>query len=324
MTGTCLTGLHGRKARVSLAAALLAVPLSCFAQVSVCDLLTEGKPPEADLNAPAPPANPPDVRELIVQVYTTRGLDDLETEISGNHFHKCALAQDLAAVDVMMDDIGFGGFDGMNAPLVASAYVEYVGDPSRQKIIRDAAGAIQGIGGDPELALETLKNDDELYDERVMNLYFVHFPEVEIGAGTGSALPVEIRGMHLRNEEGMSEKIIFYGDGALSGTLVHEFGHALSLGHVNFWDLDGKEWCAKYLPEPSTPQSLPTMECEFERNNIMWAGSTADRTALGDPQKERVMHNVKSVIAEFSPSTAPLDCPDFRTAPGAGCNRLVQ
>jgi hypothetical protein len=276
----------------------------------ICERLEVGR--LSDTAPPAPtPVPTPDVSKLAIQIYTTRALDFVEAETGGGFEHKCALAYDLAAVEAMMHDIGFEGFATGVAPLIDNAMVVHISDSGNAKQIREVAQAIQGPADvDPEEAVESLKENEELYNEHVMNLYFVHFPDVDLGNSSVETLPIEIRGMHLRNEDGDSEKIIFYGDGALPGTLVHEFGHALSAGHLNFWDLDGEEWCAKYLPELSSSDGLDDMECDFSRGNVMWAGSKIDRDKLKDPQKTRMMHNENSAIQEFSPSNNQINCPD--------------
>lgn len=310
-----------------------AFPAIASAQ-NVCELLTVGAP---NLPPPNPvTADPPDISKLIIQVYTTRPLEFIESDATLNHTHRCAIARDLAEVDVMTQHIGFGGYtpnnvNPTNAPLFTNAFVRYLASPNERQQIREVAKALVLPEGRARERLEALKNTPTLYDARVLNVYFVD--DVDLGP-TDLDVKVEVKGMHIRNDEGGSENMIFYGDAALPGTLAHEFGHAFSGGHVNFLDIDGNEWCTKYLPYPGTSNPMINMECEFDQHNYMWGGSEVERDVLGDPQKERMLRNEWSIISQFSPppDARKLACSDYNSGPGKDgvfnteddCPRLTQ
>ena len=304
---------------------LLTAPPITSAQ-NVCDLLKVGTPAAS----PPPPerVDPPDISKLFIQIYTTRPLDFNESDAVG-HTHRCAVARDLAEVDVMMRHIGFGGYvpaaNPTNVPLLENAYIQYISSPKERERIRKLARALIHPDGKAKKKIDFLKNNSAMYDPEVLNVYFVHFEDVDILADNDD-VPFEVRGMHIRNEEGESEMMIFYGDAAFPQTLAHEFGHALSAGHVNFWDVAGQEWCTKYLPHPGTDNPMINMECEFTYANYMWAGSKEERKTLGEPQKERMMRNRRSVIYQFSrpPEADELDCSDFNSDPQGSCSRLKE
>jgi hypothetical protein len=179
--------------------------------------------------------------------------------------------------------------------------------------------------------MQNLKGDASLYNPAVLNVYYVHFDVVSLGSKDKELLE-SFTGMHIRNEQGESDRMIFISEGARADTVAHEFAHAFSAGHVNFWDFDGEEWCTKFLPHPETTdpgEEMEDMTCEFSRHNYMWAASELDRDRLGIPQGERMMYNQKSIIADFSVGPKQLDCPDYSNDIGVAadpdddCKRLV-
>ena len=293
---------------------------------SVCDTLLVGNVPTVTKPAPT---DPPIITALPIQIYTTEDLDHQLAGVTPPLTHKCAIASDLSEVDVMMEDVGFGGYTGSNVPLFTNTRIRHMNNQSDRNFLRAVARAV--IRGDQvaEELLMQLKANTNLYSDRALNIYFVHY-DLEFENYDNNAVAFEVKGMHLRDELGETEKIIFFGNRATPGTLAHEFGHAFSNGHVNFEDLGGTEWCTKFLPHNIT-QGIPIgtlpsvkMNCEFTRKNYMWAGSKEDRQFLGDPQTERMKRNKKSIMYQFHNWDQPLDCPDSSSDPNNGCRRLTQ
>lgn len=287
----------------------------------VCELLLMGDAGPA----PATPvkSDPPNINDLVVQIYTTRDPEGLvdEAEDLDPESYRCALAKDLFEVGMMLEKAGFGGYSvGDENPIFSKARLKYISNSDEQEAIRDVVRNVLAPDGQADQPIATLKNNGELYHERKLNVYFVHFEPPANNEATN-----EVRGLHIRNEVGDSEKMIFYDEHATPTTLAHEFAHAFSAGHVNFWNAQGTEWCVKYLPD-NMNERVPAadahmlekidMKCEFSRENYMWAGSDLDRKELGDSQAERMRRNTHSVINDFSPPPNPFDCPDLRTFEG--------
>lgn len=299
--------------------------------IDFCDSLQEGR--ARDQTPDFPPAtvttdpNPPDTGHLWIQIRTTQRLDTVVVDDGGETLeHRCAIASDLVEVDMMMAEIGFDGHDPGELPLLDRAYVEYVAETLDQKFLQDLVAEVWDPNGQPNARLDELKENAELYTPEVLNLYYVHFDDDYVAVMQDDFIST-LTGFHIRADDGKSDRMIFVSDASHADTLAHEFGHALSAAHVNFWDFDGKEWCAKYLPDPDTTvaeDAMDDMSCEFSRRNYMWAGSDMDRQQLGEPQKQRMMYNIKSVIKEFSDAGAAneLDCPDFSNNPEKRCTRL--
>ena len=307
----------------------LFLPATPLLSAGVCDLLQTG---DVSVIAKPTPFDPPDITSMPIQVYSTVDLNtvlELKTPPTTLMSVHCAIASDLMEVDIMMEDVGFGGYGGTNSPLVESARLKYVATQTDRNFLRALARALMYGDAEAEGWLLQLKANPALYKDRALNIYFVTYDHAEFQLYDEDAAPFEIKGMHLRDEDGETEKMIFYGLDATPTTLSHEFGHAFSNGHVNFFDLDGTEWCAKFLPHNKASEELGVppkvdMVCEFDRLNYMWAGSTADRQALGDPQKERMRRNMKSIMYQFQEDPNPLDCPDYSSDPTKNCERLLQ
>lgn len=278
---------------------------------------------------PSPPisSNPPNTGHLWTQIRTTQPLETTVTAESGEtQSHECSIASDLVEVDTMMADVGLAGHVTGEWPLFNNVYLEYVAQSEDQKVLQDLVAEVWDPNGAPNAVLDQLKANDELYTPEVLNIYYVHFDDDYVFNMEDEYIS-NITGVHIRNDDGRSDRMIFVSDASHADTLAHEFGHAMSAAHVNFWDFDGKEWCAKYLPDPDTTVAEDAMEdmaCEFSRRNYMWAKSSMDRQQLGDPQKLRMIYNDKSLITEFSnPGDAnKLDCPDFSNNFEKGCARL--
>ena len=283
----------------------------------------------ADAAASFPPvkqtSEPPNSSHLWIQVRTTMPLDTIVADDNGTTLtHKCAIASDLSEVDVMMKDIGFEGYAPNAMALLTNAYIEYVPVSSERQFLRDVVVEILDPNGAPDQPLNDLEQHQTLYTDEVLNLYYVHYDDDYLATTEGDLISY-FTGIHIRDDEGYSDRMIFVSDAAHADTLAHEFGHALSGGHVNFWDFDGDEWCAKYLADPDSldpDDDMDDMKCEFSRRNYMWAGSEMDRQQFGEPQIKRLMYNEKSLITEFSEPDAKLECPDFSNDPDEGCVRL--
>ncbi|MBT8400101.1 MAG: hypothetical protein KJO98_06470 [Rhodothermia bacterium] len=303
----------------------LVLLLSCLAPrissaQAICSLLQEG-----DATAPNPyPAtvtsSPPDISKLVIQVYSTRPLD---ATTAGGATVKCNIAYDLYEVDRMTMDIGFGGYPTPDTvALFTEARVKYVDTEQDRETIREVVRQILNPGGIAESAIQNLKANTALFNQEILNVYYVD-PDQQLVANSFDYVS-RLTGMHIRTNDGYSDKMIFIGDSARSDTVAHEFAHALSGGHVNFWDLEGDEWCIKFLPHPGTSMPSVNMECEFDATNYMWAASLADRAQLIDAQKQRMMYNRHSVIFDYSPpdSGDVLECPDFSADPSKSCPRM--
>ncbi|MFT5501919.1 MAG: hypothetical protein ACI88G_002060 [Woeseiaceae bacterium] len=297
---------------------LLAVVPTVASAVNVCDLLNVG-------NASPPATYPntvtsltPNVSELVIQIYSTKTVDAADP---GGTANKCAIAQDLWEVDRMMKDVGFDGYpNDDSAALFDNARVMSIQLDSEKEIVREVVRAILDPGGEAEPAIQALTGNGALYDAKILNVYYVD-PDDEL-MQTGFDYVSRLTGMHIRNNDGYSERMIFVSDSAKSDTVAHEFAHAFSAGHVNFWGLDGEEYCIKFLPHPGTATPDINMECEFPKENYMWAASDGDRAELIDAQKVRMMRNEHSVIFNYSPPTNKLNCPDFNSDPNKACPRM--
>lgn len=299
-----------------LAPLFLAVSPTNAAAAGVCDLLTVGKavPPTTYPNTVT--SATPDVSKLVIQIYSTKTVDG--TEGAAN---KCAIAQDLWEVDRMMKDVGFDGYPNADsAALFVNARVMSIQSDTEKEIVREAVRQILDPGGIAEPAILALTENATLYDERILNIYYVDPDDALMQ--TGFDYVSRLTGVHIRNEDGFSERMIFISDSAKSDTVAHEFAHAFSAGHVNFWDLEGKEHCIKFLPHPGTTTPDINMKCEFPKENYMWAASNGDRAELIDAQKVRMMRNEHSVIFNYSPPDDKLNCPDFNSDPDKTCPRM--
>jgi hypothetical protein len=253
----------------------------------------------------------PDISKLYIQVNSTKSVDVTTPE---GLAHKCAIASDLSEVDRMMKDVGFDGYPNPDSmALFDHAFVREIPQGDK-KIVRDVVRAILDPAGVAEPLIQALKSNNDLYDEKVLNVYYVD-PDPAALSGPGFDYISILTGVHLRDKDGNSEKIIFISDSARSDTVAHEFAHAFSSGHINFWEADGDEWCIKFLPHPGTDMPSVNMECEFTHANYMWAASAEDRQDLIDAQKERMMRNEHSVIFNYSPPQDKLNCPDFSADP---------
>ena len=285
---------------------LFSMPLSGAAE-GVCDQLKIGKPPSHVFPVVSPTLDPPDISKLFIQVYSTKPVSDTGDGL----VEKCRIAQDLFEVDRMMKDVGFGGYATPEAmPLFTNAYLKNVSDNDRETV-RNVVREILNPAGVAEDAIGALTVNADLYDETVLNVYYVDAGDTQADFDYVSTLT----GMHIRDVEGNSAQMIFISDSAKSDTVAHEFAHAFSAGHVNFWDFEGEEYCIKFLPHPGTDTPDVNMECEFPTSNYMWAASVDDRAKLVEGQKERMMRNEHSVIFKFSPSSRKLNCPDFSADP---------
>ncbi len=297
-----------------------ALPGDAFAQ-SVCTILKAGSP---SLPLPPPVAIPqPDIQKLAIQIRSTRALNQNVPGITPPTTQGCLIESDIAEVDMMTKDAGFAGYGVGDEGIFAMAYAQHVQTAAERNIIREVVRAIIDPSGDGDQALAALKSNGNLYDPRVLNVYYVHPDTADEPDKDDQDFLLYLTGIHIRNEQRKSEKMIFVGEGARPDTVVHEFAHAFSAGHVNFWDYDGVEWCTKYLPYNNTLNGLMDMKCDFKRANYMWAGSLEDRVQLGDPQKERMRRNEHSVIYEFSPHDDSFKCPDHNSNPVDKCTRLV-
>jgi hypothetical protein len=296
----------GKLIACSVASLSLVVPAAALAQ-SVCDQLTIGK-----ISGPSPFPNTqtvttPDISQLHIQIYTTRTLGETGEGLT----HKCEIAHDMWEVDRMLKDVDFEGYPTETSmPIFTNTAVSQV-QSGDVETVRDVVRALFDPTGVAAEAIDALTGNQNLFNETVLNVYYVHSDAAASQSGVDflSALT----GVHIRDEDGDSAKMIFIGDGAKSDTVAHEFAHAFSAGHLNFWDFDGKEYCIKFLPHPTTSTPAVNMECEFTNANYMWAASQADRAELIDAQKQRMMHNEHSIIYEYSPSATPTECPDFRS-----------
>ena len=296
------------------------LPRHVLSQDEICERLIEGS---ASVPTPFPAtqtSSPPDFSALVVQVYTTVALD---TVMPSGETHKCEIAYDLWEVDRMGFDIGFNGYPTeADTAIFENARVKYVSTTQDQEIIRGVVREILNPGGEAEPAILALKGNNALFREEFLNLYYVD-PNQSLNQ-TSFDFVTWLTGMHIRDLDGFSDKMIFVSDVAKSDTVAHEFAHALSAGHVNFWDHDGEEWCIKFLPHPGSNAPDVNMECEFTRANYMWAASDADRAELVSGQKQRMMFNRHSVIHDYSPPDDDdvIECPDFNANTAEGCPRI--
>ena len=298
-----------KRAACSMASLLLALPAAGLAQ-EVCDQLLVGTTSDPNTFPNTVTVPTPFIGELRIQVYSTRPVGDTGDGLT----RKCEIAHDLWEVDLMMEDAGFAGYPAppTSRPIFTNAAVKQVAD-NEVEIVRNVVRALYYPGGG-EKAIEDLKNPSyDLFNPRALNVYYVH--------SDPSAVPASeddlswLTGVHLRDSDGKSAKMIFVGEGAKSDTVAHEFAHAFSAGHVNFKDFDGTEWCMKFLPPGGSTAPMIDMECAFDDANYMWAGSEADRQNLRLGQMERMKRNKHSVIFQFSPATNSFDCPDVNSEP---------
>jgi hypothetical protein len=307
--------------RVACFLALIVLPVapSLSSAQNICDLLQIGDAVPPNPYPATTKSSPPDATKLVIQIYSTKPVD---STAPGGKANKCHIAYDLWEVDRMAKDIGFGGYaNADDAALFVNARVKSIDDKQDQELVRNVVRQILDPGGVAVEAIEALKSSS-FYDERFLNVYYVH-PDPELQQN-GFDFVSRLTGIHLRNKDGFSDKMIFISDSAKSDTVAHEFAHALSAGHVNFWDHDGTEWCVKFLPEPGSPDNLSNMQCDFARENYMWAASVGDRAQLKDSQKQRMMYNRHSVIYDYSPppDADMLQCPDFKSDTAANCPRM--
>jgi predicted acetyltransferase len=299
--------------------ACLLAPLLIFAVPgvaqgsNVCDRLQIGNSVKAPNEFPVKASVlVPDISELPIQIRTTRPVSDT----GEGRTHKCKIAHDLSEVDRMMKDVGFDGYPTNDTtPLFTNTAVWSIDDQDIETV-RDVVRALYDPSGDVESAIASLQGNSDLFTASVLNVYYVHIEDDVVDYASA------FTGAHLRDENGNSAKMIFISDGAKSDTVAHEFAHAFSAGHVNFWDRDGEEYCIKFLPHPGTDAPQINMVCEFESTNYMWAASKSDRQTLRDSQKERMLRNEHSIIYEYSPPENSIQCPEFKSDPDAGCTRM--
>lgn len=181
---------------------------------------------------------------------------------------------------------------------------------------------LAGTGGDGlEEVLDQFKQaaeSDGFYNPKILNVYYIDL--------------VPITGMHFNKRDGQSHNIIVVGLGFLDETLAHEFGHAFSLDHANFWSHDDPDLCRnsdqpcgidghdnrKIFPngvqvEYCAEYAYHDNKCEFTRKNVMWAKSEA-RTEVTKNQAERAACNNTSTLisnGDHSPPGDATDCPDW-------------
>ena len=298
-------------AACSMATLLLAVPGAGIAQ-AVCDQLTIGTTSGPNPFPNTVSVTTPFIGELRIQVYTTRPVGDTGAGLT----HKCEIAHDLRVVDLMMENAGFADYPANTSrPIFTNAAVKQVAD-DEVEIVRNVVRALYYPGGGTEKVIEDLKNPNyDLFNPKALNVYYVHSDPNAVPASEDDLS--WLTGVHLRDKDGKSAKMIFVGEEAKSDTVAHEFAHAFSAGHVNFWNFDGKEYCMKFLPPGGSGVLTPPMDmkCEFYDDNYMWAGSKADRQTLVEAQRERMKRNEHSIIFEYSPATDKLDCPDVNSEP---------
>lgn len=179
---------------------------------------------------------------------------------------------------------------GTLADLANDTALKLLYGPQRSKAVNDFVAAMKNAG-------HSFANK--------LNIYYVW--------------TVDVTGLHVRKADGTSENFIFIGAGARPDSLAHEFAHAFSLEHVNFFDAQEpqQEYCAEY--------EYFDGKCDFDDDNIMWTGRkpNADpldtRTKILSGQKVRIMCNDTSAVvrnhAGYNPSPA-MDCPDWSVAGG--------
>lgn len=125
-----------------------------------------------------------------------------------------------------------------------------------------------------------------------------------------------ITGFHLRNHDRTSSGVIALGSRSTISTLSHELGHAFSLGHVNYYgDEPLKELTGEYCVAFGEHERYDG-ECDYNTDNLMWAGIESERNSLTEAQALRVTINSNSYLNDPANGIRPdtevtRDCPDW-------------
>ena len=183
-----------------------------------------------------------------------------------------------------------------------------ISDPAQVQHLAQTTSAILGqdyTWDDLTKFIDTARNANPAYfHARQINVYIVGETLFPL-AGP--------KGFHVDDREG-SGHLIFIPSNAAPDTLTHEFAHAFSLNHVNFWSSwreqgDGtfrkKEYCAEY--------DYFDNACDWTRSNFMWSGGIG-REQLTSGQRWRAVCNGWSALNEHNdrPSTEiRFVCPDW-------------
>lgn len=158
---------------------------------------------------------------------------------------------------------------------------------------------------------EGMSNGNQHFLEDRVNVYVVE----------PSVVDEDFRGVHLRDIKSADYKgnLIFVPSDVSPGTLAHEFGHAFSLNHVNFWAYKG---ALSEIPVTGTGKPEEHVEfcseydywdgrCDYSRDNFMWAGG-GGRSQLSAGQAARAVCNDWSAVnVNGDRAGQTFNCPDW-------------
>lgn len=146
---------------------------------------------------------------------------------------------------------------------------------------------------------KTKMKSEGLFDEQRINIYYVPASDVV--------------GYHVRRQDGTSEGLIFIGGGARVDSLSHEFAHAFSLEHVNFWDAEQpqNEYCVEH--------EYWDNRCDFTDDNVMWTSNLKNqddlepRRRIHEGQHVRMFCNATSALVSNGDHQPDVEmhCPDW-------------
>lgn len=143
---------------------------------------------------------------------------------------------------------------------------------------------------------KTKMKSEGLFDDQLLNVYYVPAPDVV--------------GYHVRQQDGTSEGLIFIGGGARVDSLSHEFAHAFSLEHVNFWDAEQpqNEYCVEH--------EYWDNRCDFTDDNVMWTSNLKNQDAL---EPRRTIHGGQHVRMFCNGTSALVSNGDHKPNPVTHC-----